>query len=191
MYTIYCYTNLINNKKYIGQTKNAYDRFMAHKSAVTNINSGEYESPLHRAMRKYGYENFKYEVLNEVENVDLANGLEIFYIQYYKSQIPSGYNILEGGRNANRVFSEETKEKMRWSHGKLTKEEVIFLRLAYANNESPSKIYNELYKDRLHYNSFLNIWTGKRYATVMPEIIQNGRHTKLTEEQVKEIKLEY
>ena len=98
---------------------------------------------------------------------------------------------MEGGRNANRVFSEETKEKMRWSHGKLTKEEVIFLRLAYANNESPSKIYNELYKDRLHYNSFLNIWSGKRYATVMPEIIQNGRHTKLTEEQVKEIKLEY
>ena len=42
----------------------------------------------------------------------------------------------------------------------------------------------------MHYNSFLNIWCGKRYATVMPEVIETGRHTKLTEEQVKAIKKE-
>ena len=87
-------------------------------------------------------------------------------------------------------MKEETKEKLRWIRGKLTKDQVINLRLAYAAGESPKKIYEELYKGQMHYNSFLNIWTGQRYANVMPEVIQNGRHTKLTEEQVRAIKKE-
>jgi hypothetical protein len=56
--------------------------------------------------------------------------------------------------------------------------------LAYQRKESPKKIYDEKYKDRLHYNSFLNIWSGRRYKNIMPEIIENGRHTRLTQEQV-------
>ena len=51
--------------------------------------------------------------------------------------------------------------------------------------------YDEKYKDRLHYNSFLNIWAGKRYSTVMPEVFKDkGRHTKLTPEIVHLIKQE-
>lgn len=33
---IYCYTNLINNKKYIGQTINPHQRFLQHKSSAFN-----------------------------------------------------------------------------------------------------------------------------------------------------------
>ena len=78
-----------------------------------------------------------------------------------------------------------------WDQAKLTKEEVIELRVAYKNGESPSKIYNEKYKDRLHYNSFLNIWSGRRYKHVLPEYIENGRHTKLTQEKADEIRRLY
>lgn len=63
MGAIYCYTNLINQKKYIGQSVDPNQRFKAHKSAVHNEASTEYDAPLHRAMRKYGYENFSYEIL--------------------------------------------------------------------------------------------------------------------------------
>lgn len=77
-----------------------------------------------------------------------------------------------------------------WGHAKLTEEEVIELRQAYKNHESPIKIFNEKYKDRLHYNSFLNIWCGKRYSLVMPEVFELGRHTKLTAEIVKQIREE-
>ena len=185
---IYCYTNQINNKKYIGQTKNPAQRYNAHKSSYQNVNSSEYDSLFHRALRKYGQDNFSYEVLAEVEDVELANELEIFYINFYNTVRPNGYNVLEGGKNALHPMSEITKEKLRWAHGKLTRDEVIFLRLAYANHQSPKQIYDQYFKERLAYTSFLNIWSGRRYATVMPEVIQTGRKTKLTTEQVIEIK---
>lgn len=185
---IYCYTNLINGKKYIGQTINPSQRYSAHKSSYQNEKDSEYNSIFHQALRKYGWDNFQYEVLAESQDIELLNQLEIFYIDFYEARVPDGYNVLEGGNNASKPKSESTKEKMRWAHGKLTKDEVIFLRLAYARKESPKVIYEEYFKDRLVYSSFLNIWSGNRYKTVMPELIQIGRKTKLTENQVKEIK---
>ena len=186
MGAIYCYTNLINQKKYIGQSIDPKQRYNAHKSSAFNENSKEYNSPLHMAMRKYGYENFSYEILQETNDIELLNSLEVFYIKYYNSQIPNGYNILEGGKNAPRgEVPLEVKKKLTWTQAKLTEDEVIALRLAYANKESPKAIYDELYKDRLHYNSFLNIWSGRRYKNIMPEAIEMGRHTKLNEEIVK------
>ena len=40
-------------------------------------------------------------------------------------------------------------------------------------------------------NYILNIWSGRRYKNILPEIIENGRHTKLNENVVRQIKLEY
>lgn len=192
MGAIYCYTNLVNQKKYIGQSIDPNQRYKAHKSAVYNEKSQEYNAPLHAAMRKYGFENFSYEILQETNDVDLLNEMEIFYISYYNTQIPNGYNILSGGRNALRgAMPVEVKKKLTWAQAKLSEDEVIILRLAYANKESPRAIYDEFYKDKLHYNSFLNIWSGRRYKNIMPEVIENGRHTKLNEDIVREIRLEY
>ena len=186
---IYCYTNNINNKKYIGQTINPEDRFRNHKSSYTNTNSNEYDSPLHRAFRKYGYENFTYEVLaKDIEDIELLNQLETYYIDYYDCQIPNGYNVESGGKNCSKPKTEEHKYKEIWGQAKLTEDEVIELRIAYQEHKSPTEIYNLKYKDRLHYNSFLNIWVGKRYGLIMPEVFENGRHTKMNEEIVKAIR---
>ena len=70
----------------------------------------------------------------------------------------------------------------------LTEEEVIELRKAYQRKESPTKIYKEKYENIMHYNSFLNIWSGRRYALIMPEVFEKGRHTKLNAETVKLIR---
>lgn len=187
---IYRFTNLVNNKKYVGQSINEDgSRYRNHMSAVYNQNNSEYNSPLHRAMRKYGKENFKYEILiSGISDIDLLNQLEIYYIQENDSLIPNGYNIEIGGKNYSRPKTQEEKEKLTWGQAKLTKEEIVELRLAYQRKESPKKIYDEKYKDRLHYNSFLNIWSGRRYKNIMPEIIENGRHTRLTQEQVDQIR---
>ena len=122
--------------------------------------------------------------------MDELNELEIAFIANYNTQIPNGYNILPGGKNSPRPpMSEEAKDKLRWDKAQLTKEEIIFLRKAYANHEMPSKIYHEKYEKKMHYNSFLNIWCGARYANIMTEVFQEKyRHTKLNIELVKMIR---
>lgn len=190
---IYSFTNLVNNKKYIGQSINDDNsRYKNHISATKYETNSEYNSPLHRSIRKYGLENFKYEILvKDVNDIELLNNLEIYYIQKFNSLVPNGYNIEEGGKNCRKPKTQEQKIKLTWSQAKLSEEEIIELRKAYANNESPSKIYEEKYKDRLHYNSFLNIWSGKRYGNILPELLQNGRHTKMTQEKANEIRKIY
>ena len=68
---IYCYTNKINGKRYVGQTvQKLKNRHCQHISA-TKFKSSHHDnfSPIHRAMRKYGIENFKLEILILNENV--------------------------------------------------------------------------------------------------------------------------
>ena len=194
MAIIYCYTNQINGKKYIGQTINPEQRKNQHKSSAFNPKDEEYETLLHKAFRKYGYDSFTYEILVEIKDNDfnLLNELECYYIQKLNSKTPNGYNILDGGDNCARPHNEETREKMRWSHAALTEDEIIELRKAYQAKQSPTQIFKEKYEDKMHWQSFLNIWTGKRYSSVMPEVFEGeqgtGRKTKLTAEIVKEIR---
>lgn len=188
---IYCFTNNINDKKYIGQTINPLQRYNAHKSNYTNKNNKEYNSLIHQAFRKYGFENFTYEILaNNIDDIEILNQLEIYYIKHLNTQVPNGYNIEAGGKNCIKPKTLEHKKKEIWGQAKLTEEEIIDLRKAYKRNESPTKIYNEKYKDRIHYNSFLNIWSGRRYALIMPEVFQGKRHTKMNKELVKRIRQE-
>lgn len=186
---IYTYINKINGKMYIGQTINPEKRYNAHKSSYQNPNDKEYDSLIHRAFRKYGFENFEYKILaQDIEDIETLNKLEIFFIQNYNTQTPNGYNVEPGGKNCNKPKTLEHRKKEIWGQAKLTEEEVIELRKAYQNKKSPTEIYNQKYKERLHYNSFLNIWTGKRYGLIMPEVFEKGRHTKLTAEIVKKIR---
>ena len=186
---IYCYTNNINNKKYIGQTINPMQRYNAHKSSYQNSKDKEYDSLLHRAFRKYGFENFTYEILvQDIDDIEILNQLEEYYIKKLNCQTPNGYNVEPGGKNCKKPKSIEHRKKEIWGQAKLTEEEVIELRLAYKNKKSPTEIYEKKYKDRLHYNSFLNIWSGRRYSLIMPEVFEKGRHTKLTAEKVKAIR---
>lgn len=185
---IYSYKNLINGKQYIGQTINPRQRYLQHKSSAFNEKDKEYNSLLHQAFRKYGYENFQYSVLAESNDIDILNELEISLIKKYNTKVPNGYNIEDGGKNCRKPQTEQQKIKLMEAHAFLTKQEIVELRMAYKNNESPKKIYDEKYKDRLHYNSFLNIWSGRRYSKIMPEVIETGRRKKLTEETVKKIR---
>ena len=89
---IYIIKNKINNKVYIGQSINAKQRFISHKSrARTNAD----HSPIHDAMIALGVENFYIEILeSQIENY---NKREKYWIKYYNSLIPNGYNLAEGG----------------------------------------------------------------------------------------------
>ncbi len=73
---VYKITNTINNKCYIGITNNYKKRWSNHKTTYLNENSKEYDKPLYRAFRKYGLENFTFEILEENLSLEQANLLE-------------------------------------------------------------------------------------------------------------------
>lgn len=102
MFYIYEYKNLINNKIYIGQTNNIKRRLNEHKSNSFNPKSVNYNDILHKAIRKYGYNNFKITILEDFEGTqDKANERENFWIKEKHSLITEhGYNILNGGNNS-------------------------------------------------------------------------------------------
>lgn len=106
MYKIYKYTNIINNKIYIGQTKNTLEK----RAGANGINYKEC-TYFYNAIQKYGWENFKPEILKDNLTVEEANYWEEYYISFYNSTNRSiGYNISLGG--LNRKLSEEQKENI-------------------------------------------------------------------------------
>ena len=89
---IYLFTNLINDKVYVGQTLHYKTRMKTHKDSGKNPT--QYFG---YAIRKYGWENFTKDILiDDVPEEDL-NNLEINYIAFYNSFGPGGYNLTKGG----------------------------------------------------------------------------------------------
>ena len=116
-YVIYKITNLINNKIYIGQTTNVKERFRHHKQAPFRKGSRDYNKPLYRAIRKYGLDNFSFEIIDKsAKSIDELNDKEINYIKLFDSIIDSGhgYNLESGGNNG--LKSEYTKKKISEAH---------------------------------------------------------------------------
>ncbi len=87
---IYKITNQLNNKCYIGQSVHIYKRWTDHKTSAKNENT-----PLYLAMRKYGIENFSFEIIEECDPSQL-NEKEIYWIKYQNSYY-KGYNQTIGG----------------------------------------------------------------------------------------------
>ena len=86
---IYKITNLINNKIYIGQSNDPMRRWNEHcRGKEKKV------SLIDKAIQKYGKEKFSFEVLGWFEDFD---DKEIYYIQYFQSRVPNGYNISKGG----------------------------------------------------------------------------------------------
>lgn len=94
---IYKITNLINNKIYIGQSINIEKRINAHFAYAFSKGAKEYNTPIHNAIRLYGKESFKWEILKECTEEELDD-LEIYYISLYNSTDRNiGYNLTTGG----------------------------------------------------------------------------------------------
>jgi len=100
-YIIYCHTNLINNKKYIGLTK------QEPNTRWQNGNGYKYCRLFYNAIKKYGWSNFKHEIIEDgIETLEQANERETYWISYYHTWAGDtechGYNLTEGG-SANNV----------------------------------------------------------------------------------------
>lgn len=88
-YLVYKITCRVNNKIYIGQTTEKIEkRWSRHIGYQLKI-----DDHLHRAMRKYGVENFFIEVIDKAPNQEELNKLELYYI----INLNADYNINKTG----------------------------------------------------------------------------------------------
>ena len=108
---IYTIKNLLDGKIYVGQTiqSNAKMRWYSHQADARN---GK-KTHLYNSMRKYGVENFLWEVIDQVTTIEELNELEAKWLAHYRT-LGEVYNNREAG--GNKTHSAESIEKMRQVH---------------------------------------------------------------------------
>ena len=106
---IYLITNKINGNRYVGLSNNIQRRFLEHRSHKNK------KTKISEAFKKYKVDDFIFEILELVDNIDDLPIREIFWIEKIKPE----YNMNKGGfGNCGMIVSEETKQILRIS-GKL------------------------------------------------------------------------
>lgn len=103
-YKLYLIQNLLNLKCYVGLTKYAViKRFQEHSKRGF---------ALYEAIQKYGEYHFSIKEIDCCNTAEEAAILEKYYITLYRSKVPYGYNLTDGGDGTNGwVPTEEQRQK--------------------------------------------------------------------------------
>ena len=150
---IYQITNLINGKIYIGQTNNIQKRWANHRC------SNDPNMVIARALRKYGVDNFKFEILLRGLTPDEANQKEIEFIKEKNSLVPYGYNVATGGKRIDGVSRLGADN----SNAHLTEEEAQYI---LDNRDKPMYVLYDLFCDKISYESFKKIYHHQTYTNL-------------------------
>ena len=162
---IYKITNNITHKVYIGQTTDSNRRWKDHKRLAFTPNHKEYNKALYQAMRKYGIENFSFNLIEEIENKNERNNREIYWINYYNSY-NNGYNESLGGDGGSQKGHCLGSQNGR---ARLSEEDVIKIRTYYKSGMAKSTAFQE-FKDKISESGFSRVWRGETWKNIMPEV---------------------
>lgn len=190
MIGIYKITNKLNGKAYVGQSNDIERRFKEHQQ------KGESSRiPLDVAIQKYGKDNFIYEIIEECSLEEL-NQKEQYWIATLNT-VKNGYNCSDGGEQQS--IGENN------GRSKLTEEDVKKIRKAYADHKKQKEVYEE-YKDIISFGYFQNLWQGRSWKHIMPEVFtkenkeyyiyqnsngENGSSAQFSNEEVIKIRERY
>lgn len=150
---IYKITNLINSKVYIGQTtqdisKRINQHFKPSSKSCRAIGS---------AIKKYGRQNFKIEIIDKANNLNELTEKEVYWITKYNSIVPNGYN-LKLGTKKNGVSS-ETRQKM----SKNYENKELWLKISTKSKENWQ---NPKYRENIS-NKRREMWKTPEYRQKM------------------------
>lgn len=112
MIGIYKWTNKINGKIYIGQSINIEERSRSHISSAYYIKSNTYNTAFHAAIRKYGPQNFDFQIICLCPVTELDT-LEKYYIKELNTLVPNGYNMTTGGENPRSIHCKYSNEDIK------------------------------------------------------------------------------
>ena len=118
IYTIYTITNKVNGKIYVGYTTQSIQkRFQDH----VNESNRTPKYKIHRAILKYGRENFIIEQIYQTLDKKDVNEKEEYFIKEYKTQNDMyGYNIANGGQGGNIKTKEQLqKQSIQWKENNI------------------------------------------------------------------------
>lgn len=191
MIGIYKITEINNpDNFYVGKSNNIKRRFSEHKTKTYE----QSRIPFDKEIQEKGKDAFTYEVLEECSIEELSEK-EKYWTD--KLQATKSGNKFDGGLT-DVVGSNNPKAK-------LTEEDVIKIRKAYANHEKQKEVYED-YKDIITFQYFQNLWQGRSWSHVMPEVFTeenknyyktgqskggNGASAKFTDEEVIAIRTRY
>jgi group I intron endonuclease len=174
----YITTNLLNGKQYVGDhsTDNLNDGYLG---------SGTY---LQKAIRKYGKENFKREILEQFNTKQEAFEAQEKWINEYNTLSPKGYNLSPtGGIGVTNCFSPKSLQKMSESrkgkrHSKETKEKMSISQTGRTFSPKSLQKMSESRKGKSPWNKGI-----PRTDETKRKISQTEKGKKMSEESKKKI----
>jgi group I intron endonuclease len=134
---IYCIKQISTGKSYVGQSIDPRIRWLNH---LCSARYGD-KSPLYYAMRKYGFDDFNFIVLCEVDgDQSELDKAEDSFISSLDTLSPNGFNLRRGGFRG--VSSEETKQRMRetWALPEIKQKHKISRARARKNFSDAAKL---------------------------------------------------
>lgn len=162
---IYKITNNINNKIYIGLSVNIETRMYNHYWSAFRPKDAEYDSYLSRAIRKYGKENFSYEIIEECTIIELPIKERYWIAKYNSTDRSIGYNISSGGEGNSTWSDNETGLLIEYySQGKSISEISVLL------NRTESSISNRAHYLRLQSPKY---WSEEELEQLEELVSQN------------------
>lgn len=163
-YVVYCHTNKINGKKYIGIT-----RQKPPEKRWQNGDGYKRQDHFYAAINKYGWYNFYHEILYTGLTKYQAEQMEMKLIAVFNTTNPRfGYNKSNGG-NCNGTVSESTKLKMSKARKgiKATPEQIEKNRLGHLGIPAWNKgiPWSDEMRAKCNGKAVLCVETGKVYRT--------------------------